>query len=202
MAVSEPITFRERASDVAAPASGRQTLFAKAAGLFRRASTGDAKRLLDEDDLTGLMPVVFVRKASDESVSNSIIVQDDNELTVAVEANTTYEIDLVLRIEGPNNGDLRWELDTPNSVDVFGSYAAMAVAATNLAQATVMAANASGQQQVVGTITNETTGLIFKGTVEVGALAGSVTLQWAQGSSHADPTRVLRGSYLKLTKVS
>lgn len=149
----------------------------------------------------------FAIKSADESVTNSITLQDDNHLTLPVDANSTYTFQLLLFVVSATNntGHFKYTMAGPagSSVDYVQS-------APNRSSLTTGSA-ATGEWrgiQAPSTSTNAlgasttATGHIIWGTVVTGATAGNLTLQWAQATADAAATTIKIRSWMKIDRVA
>src|SRR5688500_16268650 len=73
-----------------------------------------AGEVLTADDVNVyLKNTLFARKTADESVTSSTTLQDDNHLSVAVAANSLYELTACLQYEAHADGDFKWVFEGP-----------------------------------------------------------------------------------------
>ena len=142
-----------------------------------------------------------VIKGSDESVTSSTTLQNDNELVIAVVASATYDFRCYLDFEGGTQGssDIKWTWVIPASASiryraVYTNTSGSAITGTTNLDSDVVTAGTSGAGTLRGTE--------MVGTLVVGANAGNVQLQWAQNTSNATPTIVHAQSSLRLVRVS
>lgn len=138
-------------------------------------------------------------KNADESVTSSITLQDDDELTVALAANTDYAFSIWLRTTsggGGTNGSIKCALTVPAGATlqfsgIWEGSAGPQTADPILATATALPMPLNGTSNCWARI---------DGTVRNGANAGNLTLQWAQNTSSGTATVVKAGSSLTLVK--
>jgi hypothetical protein len=148
----------------------------------------------------------FIAKASDESVTSSTTLQDDNELTFAIGANETWFVQCWLLIDADLAGDLTCALTAPAGATGwwgghrFASGASDAVneaanwsIQTNLTTASSRDIGGAGAGTVVATP--------CQGYVVNSSTAGSVTLSWAQRASSATATTLKAGSCMIAYKI-
>lgn len=139
----------------------------------------------------------FVLKTADEDVTSSTTLQDDDELVLALTANTTYKLEgKLLHKSGSTTPDIKVAFTFPAgcTVEIFGIGAPAGGTANRTSRYTI-----SGTSRNWASSTG--TGAVFlSGTIVVGGTAGSLQLQWAQNTSDANFTRVEDGSYLELTE--
>lgn len=138
---------------------------------------------------------LYAEKTADETVNNSAALQDDNELVLAVAANTKYEVTSLIRYNSGTTPDLKVKYTVPTGATLKWA----------------MFAAGSGvflgyQQDETTTAANDGAGVgvacLVKGILTVGVNAGSLTTQWAQNTANASNTIVQAGSYLLLRRMS
>jgi hypothetical protein len=133
-------------------------------------------------------------KLADETVNNSSVLQDDDELFLTVEANKSYWGSLLLRYNTGATPDIKLHFTYPISCSIrFTGYTDK--------DTTVVCITETGNLSLKGSSTGE-----FVYTIPLyianGANAGTITLQWAQDVANATDTKVLAGSVLMLQKVN
>ncbi|OGG47458.1 hypothetical protein A2761_03245 [Candidatus Kaiserbacteria bacterium RIFCSPHIGHO2_01_FULL_51_33] len=143
-----------------------------------------------------LTPVLKVRKAANENATTDIILDDDNSLFLTLAANMTYIIDgTVLASSTSATPDIHFSFNSPSDAVMDISYTTIH-AGTNEPSGLF-----NGNNQDSGKIdipANGTPDIIrVSGTVQMGATDGNLKFRWAQMTSNATPTTVLRGSYLR-----
>lgn len=158
-----------------------------------------------------LLPL-FARKASDQSVTSSTTLVNDNDLLVSVAASAVYELSLLLigiNAGGSSAGDLKYAFTQPT-----GSSCSYAQAGPHVnwppAVATDFEIEWAARSADTGSPTTTTAigltttafGVHIKGILVVGANAGTFRLQWAQNSSNASSSTLKAGSYMRLQQVA
>jgi hypothetical protein len=147
--------------------------------------------------------VLTAVKTTDETVNNSTTLQDDDHMQISVKANTTYIFELsVIGTQG-GNASLKISMvtatNTPtiNCRTLYNATDRSTLETYKSSTTTLLAAGDAWK------ITN-TFGCFFeaKGTVLIGANDTTLKVQWAQGTATIADTKFLKGSYIKLTKVS
>ena len=138
-----------------------------------------------------------VIKQSDESVTSSITLQNDDELLVALDANTFYTFEALLGYTGAAAGDLKVAFTVPAGAAIlvqgWGFDTPFAVTPV------LTAANGSGTALNFGC--NGTTVPVsakIQGAITTAATAGNLQLQFAQVSSNGTATTMKAGSRLDL----
>lgn len=156
--------------------------------------------------LTSAVGTLVVKQA-DESVTNSVTLQDDNDLTVAVAANTEYLIEYtaILSIGALAHGfkiAATWPASPTGALH-------SAIAPLDPTESAMVASNATPTSGAV--VLNKsawsvlsTPYIIVKGQIwlDNGANAGNVVVQWAQGTSNANALIMKAGSNIKSVIVS
>lgn len=138
---------------------------------------------------------LYAEKTADETVNNSAVLQDDNELVLAVSANTKWEVTALIRYNSGTTPDIKVKYTVPTSATMK------------------WAVFAAGSGVFLGYQQDETTTAIIdgagtgvaclvKGILTVGANAGNLTMQWAQNVATVANTIVQAGSYLLLRRMS
>ncbi len=142
------------------------------------------------------MPIT-ARKTANETVNNSAVLQNDDELFVAVEASCVYHMELRLSYTSGTTPDLKiaWTYPTGTTIRWSGvdADAAGAIRTTgNLLETTVPVICGSG-----GDLNAAYTGMVI-----TGVNAGTLTLQWAQNSATGSNSTVYAGSFLTIKRVA
>ncbi|TSC63504.1 MAG: RTX toxins and related Ca2+-binding domain [Parcubacteria group bacterium Athens0416_74] len=132
------------------------------------------------------------RKTSDEFVSNSTIVQDDNNLTLALDANKTYVIDGVIFASSTSA--------TPDIKIAFMGQTGSVIRIGYTNDVNEMVLNSGEESARISLPANTPTSVHVKGTVVTSA-AGDFKLKWAQVTSSGSATAVLTGSYLRAQEI-
>jgi parallel beta-helix repeat protein len=149
-----------------------------------------------------LAPPLFTKMASDSTPVNNSTTLAASPLVIAMEASSTYEMtafvaynstttaDMIIGWTVPTGASMSWMLD---SLFISSTSAAGQVyrALANAAQ-TGIAAGAGATNVVAQPM----------GTVTTGSTAGNLTLTFAQNVAEVSDTKILAGSWLRLTKVA
>lgn len=151
--------------------------------------------------LTQIPAVVL--KTADESVTSSTTLQDDNELSFAVSANSIYWFQFYIVYESTTAGDIKFQIVTTADEDRFsyswpGNLASAAGAAYGSLGdygASPSALPAQGLGVTVSVIA------FAVGMLDTGASGGVVKLQWAQDTSNGTAAKVKTGSFVLYQKV-
>ena len=133
-------------------------------------------------------------KTADETVNNSTTLQDDNDLVVAILANETWIVEMVLLVTTDIGADFKLQVNGPTAS------AGYVTAITPRYEAGAPANLISGGAALGSPISlaGSATAYTVKVTAIVrnGANAGNITLQWAQDAAVVADTKVLTDSYL------
>ena len=139
----------------------------------------------------------YISKAADESVTSSTTLQNDDHFTLTATANTVYIIELFLYLEaggGSGNFKFAWTLpsgthDTMQLVEGAANTVLVRFS-ENIASGTEFGGftYASGVATKITSLVTLTTG-------------GTVTLQWAQGSSNGTASTIGANSWMTYRKV-
>lgn len=132
-----------------------------------------------------------IRKTADESIASLGSLQDDDQLSLTVNAlNLRFRLELFLRYNSPAAAGIQIGFTGPTGaaitwLDVFGR--------------TPVNALATGFS--LGTTTGAEQGAYIVGTFLMGTTPGKLTLQWGQQASNASSTFVRANSWLRLTPI-
>ena len=145
--------------------------------------------------------LVFARKTADETTSNTSL-QNDDHLTLALKANTTYEINGALYIKRSNgNGQFDVAWDIPNGATMLISFFANESKSGNSntgadirdQDAVGQTTNNNGTYQSIGINTNWNM-VYFRGLVVMGANDGDIKQMWCP--SGGGTATVYKNSYI------
>lgn len=136
-----------------------------------------------------LVGLLSVRKAVTETVNNSAVLQDDNELFLPMGANEVWRIIPYVLINSKAASGFRWLFTVPAGATYRG---------------TLTGANAENDFTVVDTTAYAGLGLFVMTNHSLyvgGGLAGNLRLQWAQNVAVAEDTQVLVNSCISAIRV-
>jgi hypothetical protein len=142
---------------------------------------------------------LFAIKASDESVSSSTTLQDDNDLTLTLAANTTYSLSgFFVATSASSTPDIKFDF-----IEADGTYMIAVLSGAVGASGTIDNMDGSSGAQTVPLIGGSNAGIsVHGGTVWTGGSGGVFKLQWAQNTSDATATTMKAGSWIKATKLA
>lgn len=140
---------------------------------------------------------VPIGKTSDESVTGSTTLQNDDQLVFNADKNSLYVVEYFLRATFDTLGQIKVAVNAPSSDFILVNAQMVSdgvVPAYNSASAL-----ATGVSLVCSTAT---AGMItVRASILTGSTGGEVALQWAQAVSNGNPTTVKAGSYLRYQKI-
>lgn len=145
-------------------------------------------------------PFTTIIKSATETISNSTVLQNDNDFLFTAAADTDYLVEMVLRIAGFTTSD--WKLAwTLTGMTWDGAYSDTIRNSTSTIN-TALEATASGAGQSL-VITGNAIASIWKATfvIHSGGTGGTVNFQWAQDTAVAENTSVLKNSYMTYRKL-
>jgi hypothetical protein len=136
-------------------------------------------------------------KTTRESVTSSTTLQDDNDFSFSLKANTTYAISGNLFVNAPSTGGFKWLFTVPSgasgrlnidsgSSTLDGIDIDITAGQTSASTITITSAGFSGK---------------LSGFVTTSSTAGTLLFRWAQDTSNATATYIERGSTMILTEV-
>lgn len=150
----------------------------------------------------GTPGIKIVRKASDETLVNSTALQDDDDLSISLQANASYEIEAVIVFSGDNApfANMKGAFTGPESAVANFSYTAT-MNGSPLAPAYGEGDDAAlGPIPVDGVTPSARVTVVFKGIIITDGVGGNLTFRWAQQLAGAASTTVHRNSYIKTTR--
>lgn len=159
---------------------------------------------LTADGGGGAGPITKLKPVA-ESVTSSATLQDDDDLSFAAAASTTYIIDAVLMVFASiDSPDIKVALTLPTGASMRVVVEGVLLSETAVPAATRILGvlTASGTAVAAGAVASLTVPVRLSGTVTLGTTAGDVQVQWAQNSANPSATQVLNGSYLRAQAVA
>ena len=159
--------------------------------VFLAGEDANAKRLNEE---TGWP----IRKSTDQSVTSSTTLVNDNALTWPVDANTNYLFDMQLVYTGGTTGDIKIGWGVPAGAAASWSAAGLdaSLGYKNVAN---LADTVTSDFGCVATITGRL--IEVSGYLAVDSTAGNFTLRFAQQTSNATASTMRAGSFGILYRV-
>jgi hypothetical protein len=146
----------------------------------------------------------FIYKTADETVNNSTTLQDDNHLTMSVNANAIYVFELFIIYNSVSTAaDFKYTLICPAGATLnWTGYSLDTAAANRTSPLDTKLLTGSGTTSISPTFgTSANAVLMPRGIIRTAGTSGSLTLQWAQNTLTAENTQVLADSYLMMRRV-
>lgn len=148
-------------------------------------------------------------KTANETVTSSTVAQNDDHLSLSVIASAVYTVEAYFILSGDDANDFQYQFTFPTSATLAGGQ-------INMLYSLAGGANTSGDgdwralsaQSSPSTALNvgipDTNGAsgLYKGTLVVGANAGTLQLQWAQVTSGLTATTLYAGSTLSIRRIA
>ena len=151
------------------------------------------KRLILQPALTTRV----ITKSVDETVNNSVTLQNDDEMLAALSASTRYWFVCVVSVDSSGIADFKVAFTVPTGATVhYNTVYPNTASVLTFAQSNASAGTIALQGLGAGT----PSGNLIVGYVNVGTTAGNLQLQWAQDTATAVNTTVLANSYLEAHK--
>ena len=148
-----------------------------------------------------ISPVNFAVKTSDQSRSSTTTAAVDSQLVLTdLATSTTYIIEgKIFASTTSRTPDLKIAFSVPSGAQMDIGY--IAGSATTFRRGEWLGVcNADSQRIAVAT--TEPTVIHIKGTITIGnSIPGDLKLKWAQFASSANPTTIMKGSYLRAEPV-
>jgi len=154
-------------------------------------------------DILAFIQPLFARKTIDESVTSSTTIQDDDELSLTVIANATYDVTCHIIYQADGVGDMNVQFSGPAGASF--NWVANGVASTQTATGSFF----------VGEGTLATTNIVVggngagssvvcrpSGLLIVGGTAGTFRFRWTQGTSSGTATIVKANSFMTARRVA
>jgi hypothetical protein len=148
--------------------------------------------------MDSLVPI-YARKTSDETIISSSTLQNDDDLAWPVAASAVYEFELHMLASSGTTPDLKTGFTFPTGMT--GALYGIGPDASGTPPAVTFDAGAlSAVLNWNGTGGNSH--YMLWGILTVAPTAGTLQLQWAQGTLTASNTIMRAGSYGKLTRIA
>lgn len=158
-------------------------------------------QVLTSSDVNNYFVPLAVVKASDESVTSSTALQDDNDFQFAVTANAKYTFDAFVSYTGgtADSSDLKCTFSFPSGLTMkYGIlYFITPGGALTLSITRIQTDTNTVQTSAV----NEKY-FLLRGIVLVSSTAGTLTFRWAQNTSNGTATTIKANSWFSLQRVA
>jgi hypothetical protein len=137
------------------------------------------------------------QKPSNESVARNTTLHGDKDLALNLAANKAYIFDAVVFASSTSaTPDIKISFSLPSGATMDYGYIAASSAFRNAEFLQNSAVSSS-----IPIAANDTDVIQIHGVINMGANSGNVQLQWAQSTSNAAPTTVIKGSYLRADSI-
>ncbi len=198
-----PDTTVEIVKVTAHPSGTTATVERGAEGSTIKAHANGAKfRNMLTGGLVDTLIPLFVRKTSDETVTSSTALQNDDELLLALEKNAIYTFEGNIVVEGATAADIKVAFTVPAGASVYYSVSGAAVAATAQPGTGNLGLGVSSDDPLsfgtVGAAVKSV--LVVRGIVVMSTTAGNLQFRWAQDTSNGTANTVLANSWLSAQK--
>ncbi len=148
---------------------------------------------------SGIAREQLLRKTGDETVNNSLVLQDDDDLVFAVAANETWEFEANLLVTSAAAAGFDWDFTMPAATTYTRKTSWLWDGTTIRVVVSTALDTEDSHPGAVAVLASDV--LIIRGLIVNGANAGSVQLRWAQNVADVSDTKVLAGSYLRARRV-
>lgn len=162
-------------------------------------STGNVPSATQVNDW--FVNVIFARKVANESVSSSVVLQDDNDLFFSVDVNTIYHVTLGLFVSAQTANDMRIDFSLPSGASFNYIISTQEPTATGYNADQIFPGTAGTAAGVGGLGGAGNSVAHIEGICAVVGTAGTFRLQWAQLASGASGTTLLSNSFLVARRV-
>lgn len=143
---------------------------------------------------------IFAWKTVNESVTNSIVDQLDDELFLPVEPFSVYVVLVCVSVVGSTSGDLRLGYSVPTGAQGRRHNMGLAGAATGTTGPMRISVHGWPTAVTYG-VTPTSVAVIEEGVLYTESAGGVLHLQWAQNVVDATATVVEAGSFMKIQRV-
>jgi len=145
-------------------------------------------------------------KLADEIVNGSASLQNDDELFVAVPANTRFAIRGLINFTSNTTANFRLDWTGPTGYTHITNtkvYSRIAAAPTQLVDTRTFIEGALVGASGAASLVNSTHGQLMElsGWLQTSSTAGTAQIRWSQNTSNGSNTTVYAGSFIMLEKV-
>jgi len=145
--------------------------------------------------------IVYCYKTSDESVTSSATIQDDDHLSFTLNQNETWELNGEIQVDNAsNNIDIKTAFQMPTGSTMRIYVTGIQDAGGNAIQGNglLTASNTPKTIQINGGVS---TLVSFRGIIQTSSTSGALKFRWSQGVSNTSTTTVRAYSYMKIIRV-
>lgn len=154
------------------------------------------------------LPVQFIRRTADSAARNNNTLADDDALLWAAAADGTYSFEAFLLVSSANttmNLKVGWTVPAATTMS-WGASAPLATeiggfGSRSIAASSPIVINTAASTPNFRTNTG-TVGVGLAGLVVVSSTPGNVVLQWAQNTTDAGDLKLLKNSFLRVTRLA
>jgi len=151
----------------------------------------------------GIISTTLVRKSIDKSLTSNSVLENDNHLVVALDANATYEVRYGFVYQAGTGGDLKWQWQAP--ADIVGIESALRISnSATTSEGSVRASSGAFTSGAGGILSAGGTGgnaSILGSMMLVTTTGGNLQLTWAQETSNGTATILRALSWLVATRL-
>lgn len=141
----------------------------------------------------------FVRKTADETISSNAVLQNDDQLLIAVPTAGVFCFDATIFYTSGNTPDIKFAFTVPAGATVrWGILGLASGATTSTGDVQVQSQAGSGSSTTIGGANATTAVAWISGMLSMGGTAGTFQLQWAQATSDASNTTVNTFSNIRM----
>jgi hypothetical protein len=156
-------------------------------------------QVLTADDVNNWLVPLHAYKAADQSLTSSTTLTSDNDLLIALAANSAYRFECWLTFAANVGADIKWTWTVPAGAAL--SYQAQHNEGGSTGYTNSQNVYADTDVPMAAGGTAQVTGVLMTGHLTTSTSTGNIRLKWAQNSSNAAATHVRVGSYLHLDRV-
>ena len=166
--------------------------------LYRQWGNGAANWLaVSSNSFAGMPDIQFVRKTADETVNNSIALQNDDELEFAVAANEVWLVIFYIIFNSAADADFKQGYTVPGGGNGRGFYNAI-----DVNDAFGGGEFSVGQTVNVGGTAADVMRAYIQTIIYNGGMAGVIHYQWAQATQRVSDTIVRENSCLIAIRIA
>ena len=152
-------------------------------------------QVLAAADVNNWFVPLVAYKTSNQSVTSSTTLVNDNALSLAVAANAVYRMELGMTYTADTAGDIKIAWTTPAS-STIAQAVCMGLSTTAATSSDDFTVGASSAPPFGGIGAGSPAATLYIFIFTTAGTAGTLQLQWAQNTSSATATTVQTGSYL------
>ncbi|MBS1904501.1 MAG: hypothetical protein JSS75_12405 [Bacteroidetes bacterium] len=149
---------------------------------------------------TGTAPEYAI-KSADQSIANSATLTNDNDLSLAIGANETWEVSgELIATSASTTPDIKIAFTVPSGATLRIWLTGRVEDATTTEESRTL--SSSGVGKSISITTSAATLIHFQGWVQNSSTSGNVTMQWAQNTSSGTAVVLKADSYMKMLKLN